>query len=145
MTDHPSSRSQERGHPILPLDLSASAHSLVANTSAVTTPSPLTTPLLVNSSTAALASAAVASAAALVNDTARNASALLLGNSSLRLVQSITDDPNGAAGHIDTRLEKQHILLLMFAVVVLPVLFISACCCFKPRMPWADLTSPPKQ
>lgn len=124
---------------MLPLDVAASAHSLVANTSAVTTPSVLS-PLLVNSSTAALASAAVASASALVSDAARNASAAL-GNSSLRLVQSITDDPNSAAGEIDTRLEKQNIVLLMFAVVVVPVLVISACCCFKPRMPW--LTSDP--
>ena len=122
---------------MLPADVSASAHSLAANASAVTTPPVLTTPLLVNSSTAALASAAVASVAALVNDTTRNAS-IVLGNSSLRLVQSITDDPNSAAGQIDTRLEKQNIVLLMFVVVVLPVLVISACCCFKPRMPWMN-------
>lgn len=137
MTDHSSSRSKERGHPMLPADVSASAHSLAATATAVTTPPVLTTPLLVNSSTAALASAAVASVAALVNDTTRNAS-IALGNSSLRLVQSITDDPNSAAGQIDTRLEKQNIVLLMFVVVVLPVLVISACCCFKPRMPWMN-------
>ena len=90
-----------------------------------------------NSSTAALASAAVASLAALVNDTTRNAS-IALGNSSLRLVQSITDDPNGAAGQIDTRLEKQNVIILVFVVAVLPVLVITSCCCIKPRMPWMN-------
>ena len=122
---------------MLPADVSASAHSLAANASAVTTPPVLTTPLLVNSSTAALASAAVASLAALVNDTTRNAS-IALGNSSLRLVQSITDDPNGAAGQIDTRLEKQNVIILVFVVAVLPVLVITSCCCIKPRMPWTN-------
>jgi hypothetical protein len=137
VTDHSSTRSKERGHPMLPADVSASAHSLAANASAVTTPPVLTTPLLVNSSTAALASAAVASLAALVNDTTRNAS-IALGNSSLRLVQSITDDPNGAAGQIDTRLEKQNVIILVFVVAVLPVLVITSCCCIKPRMPWTN-------
>ena len=135
MTDH--SRSKERGHPMLPADVSASALSLATNASAVTTPPVLTTPLLVNSSTAALASAAVASVAALVNDTTRNAS-IALGNSSLRLVQSITDDPNSAAGQIDTHVEKQNVIILVFVIAVLPVLVISACCCFKPRMPWQN-------
>ena len=122
---------------MLPADVSASAHSLAATATAVTTPPVLTTPLLVNSSTAALASAAVASLAALVNDTTRNAS-IALGNSSLRLVQSITDDPNGAAGQIDTHLEKQNVILLVFVIAVMPVLVITTCCCIKPRMPWMN-------
>lgn len=127
---------KERGHPMLPADVSASAHSLAANDT-VTTPPMLTTPLLVNSSTAALASAAVASVAALVNDTTRNAS-IAIANNSLRLIQS-SDDPKGTEGDIiDERAAKQNVILMVFAVAVLPVLFVSACCCIKPRMPWSS-------
>ena len=129
---------KERGHPMLPADVSASAHSLAANDT-VPTPPVLTTPLLVNSSTAALASAAVASVAALVNDTARNAS-IAIANNSLRLIQSI-DDPKvkGAEGDIiDEHAEKQNVILLVFVIAVLPVLLVSACCCVQPRMPWSS-------
>jgi hypothetical protein len=127
---------KERGHPMLPADVSASAHSLAANDT-VTTPPVLTTPLLVNSSTAALASAAVASVAALVNDTTRNAS-VAIANISLRLIQSI-DDPKGAEGEVvNERAEKQYVILLVFAIAVLPVLLVSACCCVRPRMPWSS-------
>ena len=127
---------KERGHPMLPADVSASAHSLAANDT-VPTPPVLTTP--VNSSTAALASAAVASVAALVNDTTRNAS-VAIANNSLRLIQSI-DDPKGAKGEgdiIDEHAEKQNVILLVFVIAVLPVLFVSACCCVQPRMPWSS-------
>ena len=130
---------KERGHPMLPADVSASAHSLAANDT-VPTPPVLTTPLLVNSSTAALASAAVASVAALVNDTARNAS-VAIANNSLRLIQSIDDPktPKGAEGDIiDDHTEKQNVILLVFVIAVLPVLFVSACCCVRPRMPWSS-------
>ena len=128
---------KERGHPILPADVSASAHSLAANDT-VPTPPVLTTP--VNSSTAALASAAVASVAALVNDTARNAS-IAIANNSLRLIQSNDDPkvPKGAAGDIiDEHAEKQNVILLVFVIAVLPVLLVSACCCVQPRMPWSS-------
>ena len=130
---------KERGHPMLPADVSASAHSLAANDT-VPTPPVLTTPLLVNSSTVALASAAVASVAALVNDTARNAS-VAIANNSLRLIQSIDDPktPKGAEGDIiDEHAEKQNVILLVFVIAVLPVLFVSACCCVRPRMPWSS-------
>ena len=130
---------KERGHPMLPADVSASAHSLAANDT-VPTPPVLTTPLLVNSSTAALASAAVASVAALVNDTTRNAS-VAIANNSLRLIQSIDDPkvPKGAEGDIiDEHAEKQNVILLVFVIAVLPVLFVSACCCVQPRMPWSS-------
>ena len=123
---------------MLPADVSASAHSLAANDT-VPTPPVLTTPLLVNSSTAALASAAVASVAALVNDTTRNAS-VAIANNSLRLIQNI-DDPKvkGAEGDIiDEHAEKQNVILLVFVIAVLPVLFVSACCCVQPRMPWSS-------
>ena len=123
---------------MLPADVSASAHSLAANDT-VPTPPVLTTPLLVNSSTAALASTAVASVAALVNDTARNAS-VAIANNSLRLIQNI-DDPKvkGAEGDIiDEHAEKQNVILLVFVIAVLPVLFVSACCCVQPRMPWSS-------
>ena len=130
---------KERGHPMLPADVSASAHSLAANDT-VPTPPVLTTPLLVNSSTAALASAAVASVAALVNDTARNAS-IAIANNSLRLIQSNDDPkvPKGAAGDIiDEHAEKQNVILLVFVIAALPVLLVSACCCVQPRMPWSS-------
>jgi len=130
---------KERGHPMLPADVSASAHSLAANDT-VPTPPVLTTPLLVNSSTAALASAAVASVAALVNDTARNAS-VAIANNSLRLIQSIDDPkvPKGAEGDIiDEHAEKQNVILLVFVIAVVPVLLVSACCCVRPRMPWSS-------
>ena len=130
---------KERGHPMLPADVSASAHSLAANDT-VPTPPVLTTPLLVNSSTAALASAAVASVAALVNDTARNAS-VAIANNSLRLIQSIDDPktPKGAEGDIiDDHTEKQNVILLVFVIAALPVLLVSACCCVQPRMPWSS-------
>ena len=130
---------KERGHPMLPADVSASAHSLAANDT-VPTPPVLTTPLLVNSSTAALASAAVASVAALVNDTTRNAS-VAIANNSLRLIQSIDDPktPKGAEGDIiDDHTEKQNVILLVFVIAALPVLLVSACCCVQPRMPWSS-------
>ena len=148
MADPASGLTKElRGHPMLP----ASYHELAANvtevhasasasaaavpaTPAVATP---TTPLVVNTSTAA--AAASLAKAVLANGTVGN-----LTNASLQLLApGFSDDPNAAAGILQTKedehaLDKRWVIAIVFATVILPVVLISCCCMCKPRTPWAD-------